>query len=678
MKQSFIVIIILLMFLNCEKKQSNKNVYNNNDSLNLSFSKVYNTDKSIDTFFAYKSFNYLKKNENLKINRLLTDSLTNIFYDIGNIKKYNEITFFYLQQSIRASDTLLQLNALRHRGNFFFKTEKLDSSFYYYVKAEKLYSHVSEKKELANILLKKGIVQSKINDLIGSDLSLSQAYYVYKKTNNYKKTYVVLNELGLIYRELNDFEKSLSCHKKALDIVIKQNLSGNNEKENCLCNIGLVYEFKKNYKKANLYYRKSLENKATKNENPSLYSILIDNLAYSKLKLNDTINLLPIFKESLRIRDSIGDKSFVSLSNIHISEYYKKVNNPKLAVAFANTALAIAKKSKIPVDIVGALKQAAAVDKANASAYTNDYIRINDSLQIAERKNLDRFARIQLETDEVIKENEVLGTINQNLIYYLFGSLLVFSLAFIVYNQKQKQKIFELKQIQQETNQEIYNLLTNQQEEIEKNQIKEKNRMSRELHDGILSQLFGLRLSLEGVNSDTSTKATELRVNYIEELKEVEQQIREISHELNTEKAKINNNFVAIVIKLLEKQKESFGSNLIYDINKSINWSKFDNTAKINCYRILQESLQNINKYSDAKHIKVVVNTFSNTLKLTIEDDGKGFDAKKKSRGIGINNMIERAEESLGSYNIESEKNKGTKTTLLLPYKKTNTNQIIA
>ena len=64
-------------------------------------------------------------------------------------------------------------------------------------------------------------------------------------------------------------------------------------------------------------------------------------------------------------------------------------------------------------------------------------------------------------------------------------------------------------------------------------------------------------------------------------------------------------NFVAIVNNLIEEQKASFTPNIIFNMDETIKWELMDNTTKINLYRIVQESLQNINKYAKAKNVKV-------------------------------------------------------------------------
>ncbi len=155
---------------------------------------------------------------------------------------------------------------------------------------------------------------------------------------------------------------------------------------------------------------------------------------------------------------------------------------------------------------------------------------------------------------------------------------------------------------------------------------------------------------------------------FLEELKTIEQDLREISHELSREKFVLINNFVAIVNGLLEEQTKINPAKLTTLIGENIDWDLLSNTTKINLYRILQESLQNINKYANANFIKVEFKKDKKgNLILNIVDDGEGYDVKKKSKGIGMKNMVDRTHESDGTIEIKSEKDKGTQVLVVVP-----------
>ncbi|MBC8643313.1 hypothetical protein H9W95_01875 [Flavobacterium lindanitolerans] len=158
-----------------------------------------------------------------------------------------------------------------------------------------------------------------------------------------------------------------------------------------------------------------------------------------------------------------------------------------------------------------------------------------------------------------------------------------------------------LKQAQQKANEDIYNLMLYQQNKIEEGRTNEKIRIAQELHDGILGRLFGARLNLDSLNKRQDEEAIVSRNNYLVELKNIEQDIREISHDLNLEKHALNNNFIGIVNNLIEQQETVSQAKVSFVVDMEIEWEKIENYIKINLYRILQEALLNINKYARQK-----------------------------------------------------------------------------
>jgi hypothetical protein len=68
-------------------------------------------------------------------------------------------------------------------------------------------------------------------------------------------------------------------------------------------------------------------------------------------------------------------------------------------------------------------------------------------------------------------------------------------------------------------------------------------------------------MNLDSLNKFHDELAMDQRNSYLSELKNIEQDIREISHDLNREKSELINNFVAIVDNLLEEQRKTFATN---------------------------------------------------------------------------------------------------------------------
>src|SRR5262249_17913278 len=71
---------------------------------------------------------------------------------------------------------------------------------------------------------------------------------------------------------------------------------------------------------------------------------------------------------------------------------------------------------------------------------------------------------------------------------------------------------------------------------------------------------------------------------------------------------------------------------------------RFDGSAGIHAYRILQEALNNVVRHSGAKEAWVQLRFFPDSLELEVEDHGKGMPAHSNSHGIGLVAMRERAE----------------------------------
>ena len=279
----------------------------------------------------------------------------------------------------------------------------------------------------------------------------------------------------------------------------------------------------------------------------------------------------------------------------------------------------------------------------------------------------DKFTRIEYETNEIKSENSSLEIQNRTLVY-VFSFFLLIALFFYIYKTQQaRNRELLFKQQQQIANEDIYNLMISQQNAIETMRIREKKKVAQELHDGVLGRMFGVRISLDSLDKLDEETAADKRKKYLLELKEIEQDIREISHDLNKEKSGLINNFVAILEKLFQNQTSTFDTKLVYNIDSNIKWDLVSNVVKINLYRIIQEALQNGNKYAHAKTITVEFKSEINYLVLLISDDGIGFNPHKTKKGIGLQNIVYRTAECNGNVEINSAKDEGTTIIVKIP-----------
>jgi len=154
---------------------------------------------------------------------------------------------------------------------------------------------------------------------------------------------------------------------------------------------------------------------------------------------------------------------------------------------------------------------------------------------------------------------------------------------------------------------------------------------------------------------------------YINELKTIEDEIRKISHDLNKDFV-VGTRFIDIIKKLIETQTQAYKLNYTFKEDDEILWDDVSNKTKINVYRILQETMQNIYKHANAKHIKISFELKNNVILLAVQDDGSGFNVTKAKKGIGLKNMNSRVKEIGGKVEIDSKVDIGTIIKIKVPY----------
>ena len=664
--------MLLFIFFGCTKKNSeNKAVSSQEDSLSIYLSKANDFSSTTKKRQEYiqKAFDIVINQENDSLQRANLFRVANRYYNLNKWKEYRKISLIVLEKSESSKDSMSISKVYSYLGDYYGSQGVSDSAFLYYFKSEKLYLNLKDKYNAARTRLNIALLQYDESDFLGSEISALKALRVLKGEKEDVTLYELYNLLGLVYNELEEYDKAIEFHSKALSLSEANVLPIEiQSKATSMYNIGLVYLNLNQFIKAIPYFQKGLEQKKDLLlYKPYVLALLLDNLAHSRFKLKESKGLPEMFYKSLKLRDSLHLTTGILYSQIHLSEYFASKNDTLKALQYSNEALQTAQNSKNKRNYLLPLKQLAVLEPKKASIYNKEYIHINDSLQKADRNIADKFTRIEYETDQIKDENTSLTTQNRNLVY-IFGSILILGMfIYIIKAQKAKNRELLFKQEQQKVNEEIYSLMISQQSNVESIRIKEKKRVAQELHDGVLGRMFGVRMNLDGLNKIHDEAAIEKRNNYLSELKNIEQDIREISHDLNREKSELINNFVAIVDDLFENQKQTFKPNLVSTIDSTIKWESMSNAIKINLYRILQESLQNINKYANANAIHVEFKREIDNLFLEISDDGIGFNVNRAKKGIGLQNMLSRINECKGTFEIKSKKGEGTIITVTVP-----------
>ena len=673
----FLLFIFLIVLLSCEN-HSYRNEKNESlqDSINLLIDKANNYELS-----KSQALDYLVKAESL-VNSLPKDSVYFknkvyvgfIYYNLGIKEKYKTISFELVDDAIESKDSFYLARAYSYIGDYYTDKVVMDSAVINYQNAEKIYFGIKDNIGIGRMHVKMATAKFRARDYLGSEKSAIMALTYIRLANNKLLEYEANSTLGLACVETKDYEKANEYFQKAYTIAKEENLENLGQYQSkaiSLNNLGFLNLKSGNYKEALSYFNQANQDPNLSIEFPELYATILDNKAKAKLKLGDFSNLPGEFLEPLKIRRNFNLSPEIVNSNINLSEYYQVKGIADSAIYYAHQAYNLAKKTNILNLKLISVQQLSKVDTSNESKLSREQIYLTDSLLQAERNVSEKFARIEYETDEFKRQKEQLASQNRNIILFALLAVFIVVLLYIIRDQRSRNKFFRLREEQQKANEEIYSLMLSQQRKLDEVVLKEKQRIGQELHDGVLGRLFGARLNLDSLNRKDDELAIAGRDHYIAELKFIEQDIREISHELSREKFALINNFVAILTNLFEEQKNlSEATDLKYSIDQAIKWDKVDNDLKINLYRIIQESLQNINKYAKAKTVLVNLLKDADHLHVTIMDDGVGFDTNKKSKGIGLQNITSRVESCKGTFELKSKPGKGTTITIDLPFKK--------
>ena len=199
-------------------------------------------------------------------------------------------------------------------------------------------------------------------------------------------------------------------------------------------------------------------------------------------------------------------------------------------------------------------------------------------------------------------------------------------------------------------------------------QEEERRRVSRELHDGICQQLAVLAIDMGVLAADANTAdGNRERIRELQALiVKTSEEARHLAYELHP--SVLDDLGLGVSLQALcdeFAQKED----VAVEFRKDELPDAIPLEVASGLYRIAQESLRNIAKYAEAKHVKVTLARGRRGVQLSIQDNGAGFDpeAVKGKGGLGLVSMQERARLIHGKLSIESSPGHGTRIELAVP-----------
>ncbi len=476
------------------------------------------------------------------------------------------------------------------------------------------------------------------------------------------------SRIGNIYYYIDAFDKAISYHKKSIlfrkqsKIPVKVSGSYNN--------LGLVYSYIEEYDSSLKYFLLAFESiKKSPVEESNNEAQFLANIGglYVDMKRYDLA--IEKLEEALLINRDDNKISRTTWNLMKLGDAYLQIKDyPKAIIALreADSLAQYASTLELKKDIKRFLLNyhLATGNTDSTAKYLDVYGTLNDSIIImkTEKNIADMETKYQVEKKEAAlalshEKSARLSSensINKLLLLISIVGLLFLGVSFFLANRdlQQKRKLSQIKLELQER--EMSQLLANQESaalnSMLKGQEEERERIAKDLHDNLGGTLAALKLGLRKKENKVAPEDLEMVERAVKE-------VRNIAHNLSS--GLLEKQGLGVALRELRDTIESSGI-LKFNLYLQSGLSSIGQEAALELYRIVQELTNNTIKHADATEINLQTNLNEQTFNLIFEDNGKGFDTKASSGGMGMRNMNARLQKINGNLHIDSQPGRGT------------------
>lgn len=192
----------------------------------------------------------------------------------------------------------------------------------------------------------------------------------------------------------------------------------------------------------------------------------------------------------------------------------------------------------------------------------------------------------------------------------------------------------------------------------------ERNEISKELHDNVNQILSSAMIMLSTARGNTDDK--EFLIDKTSQYIDLAiQEIRKISKSLNSSIIR-EVGLIDPVEDIIKNMQLVRPIVVDFECDPSLE-EELSHDVQLMIYRIIQEQTNNILRYAEAGYVRIAIEQIGNQLTLLIQDNGKGFDVKKQTKGIGLLNILNRAETLGGTLSIDTRQGGGCRLLVQIP-----------
>lgn len=485
-----------------------------------------------------------------------------------------------------------------------------------------------------------------------------------EQTDNLHAVANPYHNIGIVYEQLEDYDNALKNYLEALEL--RKEINDTAFIIQSWVAIGGAYFWKRDYDNAKTYLQQSL---VMLDRHPDVWtqSKALLNLGLTLQETGEFNEALAVFRESVAIQENLQDDFGLVKSYLNMAETHIRLLQPQTAIPLALKAVPIAVEIESRNDLsklydILARSYAGTRNYPEAYRYQERYTMLKDSLLDEVKVKEISALQVQFETEKseknLILEKQKnaeakleISRRNSQLISVIGGALLLLLLGgFLFYRNKQRQKN-ELTDLRIAEQRKGLKAVIQAQEE-------ERKRIAKDLHDGIVQQLGGLKLGFQRIFSSIKNEESDKLMSILDDSA---QELRELSHQMMPRAL----SDVGLAPAIRDMLDNSLGnSNIKYSFEHFGTSERYPETTEIALYRIAQELVNNVIKHSKAEQVSIQLYQAGGDLILMVEDDGQGFPPGQQRKGIGLMNINSRLDTVDGTVHFDANSGKGTLATV--------------
>lgn len=472
---------------------------------------------------------------------------------------------------------------------------------------------------------------------------------------------------GLGYQtKRRDMDKALSYMRTGLALLTQTNDTG--LLNPAYSNYGVLMEMTGKLDSAVFYYHRTLVMQQAVHDSLGI-PFSLNKLGGAHLLRGDMKAALTAFRQAHTIRHKRRDRYGLQENVIYFGDYHLAAGSMDSARWYYERAADSARVLNIPYQRQYCYEQLISVcrkqgDLEAALDYSLRHTALKDSLLGADRNRQLAEAETRFETAR--KENENLELRNRQveqtaalnrqrmwlalLIGLLLLSVTLGQLALMWRRQRERARTHAL--LLHEKQKRLDAILTAQETE--------RTNIARDLHDGAVQTLTGIKLRLQSLLAKGKVPpatATELQ-RTVAEMDAASTEVRAISHRMMP-RALAEAGLPAALQDMLQLTLGRSAIAYHFDLLGPSD-ARYSSKIELTFFRMTQELVNNVLKHAHATEVTVQLRQAQGSLTLLVEDNGHGFDPEATAGGMGMTNLRTRAEAIGATINIESVIGKGT------------------